>query len=183
MSRIFFAIPIERQQLAFIQPQLTEQQQRLGKNVIWTPIINWHITVRFLGDVNHKQLTTMVEAAREIARETPPMILQIKKLGSFPTMASRTLALHVQSDPELKSLSDKLEGAAIAVGLNRDPRRFRPHITLGKFIDEDIRIDSQTFDRFDIAVKELVLYASKTQEGSNEYKKLQTFKLQLGIRE
>lgn len=177
MSRTFFAIPIEKMMLEAIQKPLEQLRAELGNSVEWIPPQNWHITLRFLGDINHKQLATLVEASREIAHDSAPGIIKPKMIAPFPRSDSQHIALHLHSNPQLKSMADKLSGAAFAVGVSKDTRRFRPHITLGK-----IRYATHPFlpiglEDFDIPFTELVLYESKFQMSGGAYRKLQVFKI------
>lgn len=174
--RTFLAVPIPKQALDPIRTYLSLLKDQLGSSVVWKNPLDWHITLRFLGEINHQQLETMVLAAREIARETFPGRLPIKKLATFPLSTSQHIALHLNADPTLKSLVDKLDGAAFAVGLGKDNRRFRPHITLGKFTGNPKPLPPMQFASFDIPFKELVLYASKMQGSSGHYRVLQTFR-------
>ena len=177
MSRTFFAIPIDKMLLDVMRAPFERLRAELGNSVEWIPEQNWHITLRFLGEINHKQLATLVEAAREIAHDTAPGFIRVKMLAPFPRSDAKHIAWHLHSSPLLKSLADKLSGAAFAVGVSKDTRRFRPHVTLGK-----IRYATHPFlpillEQIDLAFTELVLYESKFQVDGGIYRKLQVFKL------
>lgn len=177
MSRVFFAIPVDKALLDALQKHLLHLRSELGDSLEWVPPQNWHITLRFLGEINHKQLAALIEAAREIAHDGAPGFIRVKMIAPFPRSDAKHIALHLHPNPLLKSLADKLSGAAFAVGVSKDTRRFRPHVTLGR-----IRYASHPFlpialEHFDIPFEELVLYESKFQASGGNYRKLQVFKL------
>lgn len=177
MSRTFFAIPIDKNLLSVIQKPFERLRTELGNSVEWIPPQNWHITLRFLGEINHKQLATLIEAAREIAHDSASGTIQAKILAPFPRSDAKHIALHLHSNAQLKSLADKLSGAAFAVGVSKDTRRFRPHITLGKIRYATHPFSPLVLEHFDIPFTELVLYESKFQPNGSDYRKLQVFQL------
>ncbi len=178
MARTFFAIPIAHQKLEKISVQLERVKAEFRTQVHWTRAENWHVTIRFLGEVSHKQLAVMIEEARRLAREVAPGGMHIKKLANFPRAESTVVALHIHSNLILNSLVTQLDEAAMRVGIAKDKRRFRPHITLGKFNSEAAPLTPVKFEHFDIPFAEFVLYESKIQGETNHYRELHRFKLQ-----
>lgn len=177
MSRTFFAIPIDKNILNAIQKQFERLRTELGNSVDWIPPQNWHITLHFLGEINHKQLASMIEAAREIAHDTAPAVIQAKLLAPFPRADAKHIALHLHSNAKLKLLADTLSAAAFALGVSKDTRRFRPHVTLGKIRYATHPFSPLLLEHFDIPFSELVLYESKFQPKGSDYRKLQVFEL------
>ncbi len=99
---------------------------------------NLHITVAFLGAVDDEQL--------ELAASVPPLKvgpidLELDQLGFFAT--SRVLWLGPQLvPPALTALEQALWDGLEHVGFEREPRAFRPHVTLAR---RARAVDDETF--------------------------------------
>jgi RNA 2',3'-cyclic 3'-phosphodiesterase len=87
-----------------------------------------HITVAFLGDITGSEL--------DAARTVPPIAtgafdLVLDTVGYWPE--SRILWLGARGVPDaLRSLEQRLWDALAARGFEREPRIYRPHITLAR---------------------------------------------------
>src|SRR5690606_38898445 len=87
---------------------------------------NLHITVAFLGDVDDEQLE---RAARVPPIEVGPIELELDVLGYFPV--PRVLWLGPQTvPPALIELERALWEGLEREGFEREPRIYRPHLTL-----------------------------------------------------
>jgi 2'-5' RNA ligase len=95
----------------------------------WTPPENFHITLRFFGEI--------AEAAAEVlddhlgAIRQAPFALSLAGAGVFGAETGRAavFAALAPSEP-LARLAGKCESAAQRAGLPKDPRTWRPHLTL-----------------------------------------------------
>jgi len=89
---------------------------------------NLHITVAFLGDVDDEQLE---RAARVPPIEVGPIELELDVLGYFPV--PRVLWLGPQTvPPALIELERALWEGLEREGFEREPRIYRPHLTLAR---------------------------------------------------
>ncbi len=71
-------------------------------NGSWVPPENFHLTVRFLGEVPKERLPELLEVGRKAAEETKSFALSFEILGGFPeTKAARVLWV----GPKVESLS------------------------------------------------------------------------------
>lgn len=96
----------------------------------WIEPENYHITLRFIGDVGEP-------AAREFAAaldgvETPAFELRIEGLGSFGGRKPRALWAGVAPNEALVALQQAHERAARRAGLAPERRNFHPHVTLAR---------------------------------------------------
>jgi 2'-5' RNA ligase len=96
-----------------------------------------HITVAFLGDIGTDEL----ERARSVPPiDVGPFELTLDSLGLFPR--SRVLWLAARSTPApLLQLEERLWEGLTAQGFQREPRIFRPHLTLARRarpVEEDV---------------------------------------------
>ena len=96
----------------------------------WVDAGNLHLTLRFIGEVSEDIAADIDEAlARVRAR---PFSLQLAGTGVFGGGKPRALWVGVERDPQLVSLHDKIEKALIRIGIEPEPRKFTPHVTLAR---------------------------------------------------
>ena len=102
--------------------------------VKWVDPGNFHLTLRFIGEVGEDVAGDIDEAlARLRARR---FTLQIAGTGVFGGGEKpRSLWVGVERSPELVALRDKVEQALIRAGLPPEPRKFAPHVTLARLRD------------------------------------------------
>lgn len=178
MIRAFFAIPILKSERKLLTTAAQPIIENLGENVYWIPPNNWHLTVRFLGNVTGDVIARLSDTAHDIVRHIEKFELKINKLFGFPSANSRTIAAHVFVSDPLNSLFHQLDDAASAEGLSRELRRFRPHITLGKFQTRVYPYDPVLLKDFILSATELVLYQSKPDKQNSQYTPLEVFPFQ-----
>ena len=97
----------------------------------WVPPENYHITLRFIGDVvaNQAEEIDHALAALRVRRFT----VSLTGMGTFEK-AGRPVQLWagVERNPQLDLLQSKIETACQRAGLERERRRFAPHVTLAR---------------------------------------------------
>ncbi len=126
MLRLFVALDIP-----------TELRQRLGAlaggipGARWVPPENYHLTLRFIGQVAGWQADEIDEALSAIKGR--PFSLSLAGMGIFEK-AGRINALWVGVDrcEALSHLQAKIETALQRAGLEPERRRFQPHLTLAR---------------------------------------------------
>lgn len=98
----------------------------------WVPPENFHITLRFLGELDGAQADDVHEALSGIS--APSFELSLATVGRFgDAKKARSIWAGVDPNPSLTHLRDKVESAAVRAGLPPEPRRFKPHVTLARF--------------------------------------------------
>ena len=132
--RAFIAIPIPEEILEF----LTGVQRAIRKTKIkasWTRRPSMHLTLRFLGDTEKKDIDAILMAMDSTARALTPFSLSAKGLGVFPGVKKpRVIWCGVKGQVgQLEILKNTLDDHLIKAGLADDIQRFAPHFTLGRF--------------------------------------------------
>src|ERR1700730_12007984 len=89
-----------------------------------------HLTLRFLGSLEPETLERLSGRLEEVCQ--PPFELELDGRGTFgPRTSPRVIWLGVKRGAEgCAALAAALEAASADVGLEAEPRRFRPHVTL-----------------------------------------------------
>jgi 2'-5' RNA ligase len=111
--------------------------QRGVAGAIWRPRENLHITLRFFGDTAEPIADELDLALQEIAARTPPFALRLKGAGVFGKEEPHTLWLGVDPGRPLALLAAECERAARRAGLKPEPRKYAPHLTLGRLRSVD----------------------------------------------
>ncbi|MCC6719272.1 MAG: RNA 2',3'-cyclic phosphodiesterase [Acetobacteraceae bacterium] len=97
----------------------------------WVPIENYHLTLRFIGEVpkfRAEEIDIALDALR--ARR---FSLELAGVGTFAKAGrDTTLWIGVAGNPALAHLAGKIETALQRAGLPPERRRFRPHVTLAR---------------------------------------------------
>lgn len=90
---------------------------------------NLHVTLKFLGDVDEKYLPNLTSALQQIP--FPPMTFTIPHFLVLPGQGpARVLAGALIGDNEpLLKVFDRLEATVQPLGVPRESRKFKPHVT------------------------------------------------------
>lgn len=168
MPRLFVAIEIPRDAV------LSLSLLRGGlPGARWVDAENYHLTLRFIGDVEGHVAEEAVAALDRIER--PAFPLRLAGVGAFGSRKPHTLWAGVAPSPELSALQGEIERNFQRIGLSADPRKFAPHVTLARLRDVDpasigrwmsARGDFQT-DAF--TVGRFVLMSSRDSIGGGPY--------------
>jgi 2'-5' RNA ligase len=181
--RTFIALDIPPNIQQAIQYHVDNLREALGDSVRWVPVKNIHLTLKFLGDVSPADMDVLTQMLRTEADSCPAFDLAVGGLGSFPSSKrARVLWVGVQAPPELKTLQSGIESAVVRLGYESDPRRFSPHLTLGRVQDHIAASDQQrihkTLDESKIdllgtaRVDSVHLYKSDLKPNGSVYTKL-----------
>lgn len=126
--RLFVAVDAP----APVRAALDALPERL-RGVTWTPAHQYHLTVRFMGDVELARLDAIAGALATIHVE--PFILPVVTVGTFPPgRPPRVIWIGVgDGHPRLHQLRQRIDDALLGAGLTQlDVRTFHPHFTLGR---------------------------------------------------
>jgi 2'-5' RNA ligase len=104
-----------------------------GIPVRWIDPENYHITLKFLGEVRRERTPSIEEALAKVASTNRSFTAKLSGFGAFPTVRRpRVLWLGVEATPEFRCMKQDLEWAMGEVGFEPETRSFHPHVTLGR---------------------------------------------------
>ena len=140
----------------------------------WIDVENFHITLRFIGDIDGRTADEVAAALDRVYR--PPFLLSLRGLHCFASgRVPHSLAVKVEPTEQLIELQAEHERIIQRLGLPAEGRRYIPHVTLARFrgttstdvarwLSEhgDYVGPSVTVDRF-------VLYSSRASVGGGPY--------------
>ncbi|MCU0638581.1 MAG: RNA 2',3'-cyclic phosphodiesterase [Candidatus Krumholzibacteria bacterium] len=100
----------------------------------WIPWDNYHLTMKFLGEVDLPAVEPLCLAAREVARRVEPFRIRFGRFGALPDPA-RPRVLYYEAEegaPELSRLSELVSRAVEPLGFPVEKRPFLAHLTLAR---------------------------------------------------
>lgn len=100
------------------------------KGARWIDPENYHVTLRFIGDVDHATADEIVHALDRVARA--PIPLTLSGLGSFGSKKPHSVWARVEPTPALMELQGELERLIQRLRLPAEGRRYTPHVTLAR---------------------------------------------------
>lgn len=141
----------------------------------WVEDGDLHITLRFLGDVDIATANE-VHAMFEEARPRAPIEIVLDELAVFGGDKPRALYASVATNPELNDLHAEHERIARHAGLEPEPRKFTPHVTLARLgrgtgAEAVAHYMAQTgiFARIGFTARRAVLFSARASRGGGPY--------------
>ena len=125
MPRLFTALEIPReaaQSLSLLRGGLPGAR--------WIDVENYHLTLRFFGDVEGHVADEIANALDRVRR--PSFELALSGVGQFGGRKPHALWAGTQPSVELNALQAEIERICQRLGLPADPRKFTPHVTLAR---------------------------------------------------
>jgi len=131
--RAFVAVKVAewiRRKLVGVQDEL----RRTEADVKWVEDANLHITLKFLGWIDDAAVTNLKGLLAAEALRWPRLRLDYAGVGTFPERgAPRVVWAGCTGDvAKLGELAAAVEGAAEQMGVPREDRPFKPHLTIGR---------------------------------------------------
>jgi RNA 2',3'-cyclic 3'-phosphodiesterase len=139
----------------------------------WMDAANFHLTIRFIGDIDGG-------LAREIDRELAeisfrPFEVTLKGVGMFGGNKPHSLYVGLEESPELRKLHDIHERKCRALGCPSEGRKFTPHVTLARLGLPDQRALQRWIETHNLyrsppmLVRSFALFSSRPLRGGGPY--------------
>jgi 2'-5' RNA ligase len=131
--RTFLCIPIDRS-LRTILDELSRRARRLiPVRASWVKPENFHVTVRFLGEIDPMLTIDLERACKTVTRDTTPFDLSIDRVGAFPTPdRPRVLWAGGDAPPSFTALLTSLDRELAELGFSGGRPETVAHITLAR---------------------------------------------------
>ncbi len=131
--RLFVAVGVRLD----IAGQLSEWQQQLARipaQVRWVPPEQYHLTVKFIGEIAEARWAEIRNRLDQAAAETPAFALSISGLSRLEVrgLVRIIMAEVVSPDQRLNRLHRRIDQEFAGLGIPLDTRPLRPHLTLGR---------------------------------------------------
>jgi len=133
LTRCFIALelppPIQKH-LGVIISRLKEAQA----DVKWVDPQNTHLTLKFLGEISPDQLKLAREALVKQNGKFGSIVCRTGQIGVFPGWSRPQVVWLGLKDgvPKISDLQGSLEQGLAECGFAKEPKKFKPHLTLGR---------------------------------------------------
>lgn len=165
--------------------ELVRDLERSRADVKWVEEENFHLTLKFLGEVDEARLPEVKEALARVARGAKPFSFEAAGTGAFPSPGRpRVLWVGVgRGAEELGSLAARVDAELARVGFPPEGRPFSPHLTLGRvrshrgMSDLAGALARACFPAREVPVEEIVLFQSILGRGGPVYTPVGRYRL------
>lgn len=139
----------------------------------WIDAENYHITLRFIGDVDDhvaREAASILDQVRRRAFE-----LHFEGVNSFGGRRPRAVFADIASSPDLLELQAEQERLMQRIGLAPEGRKYTPHVTLARLRDCSSREVAEylstrgLFRTPPFRVSRFVLFSSRASTGGGPY--------------
>lgn len=140
----------------------------------WIDQEKYHITLRFIGDIDERKADDAVDVLHYIDR--PPFELSLGNLDMFASRSKpHSLWASITPSMPLMTLQSEIERGLRKIGLSPDSRKFTPHVTIARLkgtnCTDAARYLSERGDYFSpvFQVASFVLFSSRNSIGGGQY--------------
>ena len=150
MPRLFIGIKIaDQEKLIDLSTTLRKQLSDCIAN--WVDPKNFHLTLKFLGDVENYYINSIKTLLNDISLNHQSFNLQYNKLGYFGHRSQpKVIWFDFKPNNELTKLQQAIENSLIDLGFEPNEKKYSPHLTFARIkkiskaanLDEIIKLNS-----------------------------------------
>jgi 2'-5' RNA ligase len=150
-------------------------------NARWIDRDNYHLTLRFIGDVDRRVAEDVAESLDRVRR--PVFSLRLTGVSALGTKRPHAIVAMAEATPALTELQAEHERILQRIGLPPEGRKYTPHVTLARLrhghprdIAEYLTLRGGFFAQ-PFAVERFVLFSSRDSTGGGPYIAEETYDL------
>lgn len=140
----------------------------------WIEPEDYHITLRFIGDIDER-VADEVYAILGESRRRNPLTITIDGLDTFGGAKPRAVYARISGNDELADLQAEQERMMRQIGLAPETRKFTPHVTLARLknvspidVAEYMTVRGH-FPKLTFTTDRFALYSSRASMGGGPY--------------
>lgn len=171
--KAFVAIEFEDETKEYLSA-LQQNVKTYCKSGNYTKKENFHLTLRFIGEVKREEIDALSEAVCEAANRSKSFSMNLYDIDFFQNGEKNIVWAGLGKNKNLARLYQTLEKCLEKQGFSREKRGLSPHITLGRevvlFSSRDKIKSMATVEQREIVVNKLSLMESARAGGQLIYK-------------
>jgi 2'-5' RNA ligase len=143
----------------------------------WTPPANYHVTLRFFGELTQTDVERVAEIARPVAAAHAPIECRTVAVEPLPSaQRPKVIALSLESAGRLEALAASVN-ESLEADFGASDKSFKAHLSVircrpgARFVALAAAVD------FGLTFASVALFESKMANGGPRYTALQTFRL------
>jgi RNA 2',3'-cyclic 3'-phosphodiesterase len=139
----------------------------------WLEPGDYHITLRFVGDVDGDVARDIADTLDEIRRPKAPV--RFEELSWFGGDKPRAIVAKVKADPALMDLQAEQERRLRRIGIEPETRKYTPHVTLarlrgaGQAVIASYLAERGALVADSFVAQRFVLYSARAGSGGGPY--------------
>lgn len=139
----------------------------------WIDPGDYHLNLRFIGDIDRRAAREVEEELAEIARE--PVSIDFVGLGAFGGDKPHTVYVSVEPNRQLIELQAEMERCLRRAGLKPEGRKFTPHVALARLRSAsvldvaDYLAAQMPFPRMRFTAASYTLFSAREMVGGGPY--------------
>lgn len=143
------------------------------KGARWIDPENYHITLRFIGDIDDREADDVADALDRIHRK--PIEIRLNGLGSFGNGKPHAVWARVEPSTELSEVQAEQERIIQRLNMSPERRKFLPHLTVARCrasSNEDVArwlSERGDFQAPPFVASRFVLFSAKASIGGGPY--------------
>lgn len=162
--------------------RITLGQSLPAQSIRWIAPKNWHLTLRFLGDISDTVLTDLNDFLAETASITPTICWTGSRLSYLPSSnRPKVMAIEGDSSEALERLASVVHSKHIEGAQAFDYPLFRPHVSLIRFGSAKNSFKGELRglieEPISIQFTEMALYRSRLSKSGSIYEELGVWSL------
>ena len=131
--RAFLCIPIKDDLRNYVASVAQELRERVDARAAWVQRENYHVTVRFLGEIDAMLMVDLKRACQEITAQTRPFEIGIDRVGGFPNLDNpRVLWVGGRAPQAFQNLLSQLDKSLSQLGFAHARVETLAHITIAR---------------------------------------------------
>jgi 2'-5' RNA ligase len=153
----------------------------------WIDVENYHLTLRFIGDIPDQMAYDVAYALETIHRQ--PLTIRLEELGSFGGDRPRAIVAKAKPSQALMELQAEQERLMRRIGIAPEARKFTPHVTLARLrgastlaVADYLAMRGGFFSRSFEATR-FVLFSSRASTGGGPYVVEAAYPLEVKVRQ
>lgn len=138
----------------------------------FTRFDNFHLTTKYIGHVSEDEIDLLEDIIDEVSELVTAFDIKINGLGSFDKKHSSIIWVGILKGKEyLSKVFQKIERKTVEAGFEREVRKYRPHITLGKKVVFSKHSNTEYIPSYDEIVhfNRITLFESSRIDGELTY--------------
>ncbi|MEK6571693.1 MAG: RNA 2',3'-cyclic phosphodiesterase [Bacteroidota bacterium] len=171
-----------------IKDRITEVKEKLratAADVRWESREKFHITLKFLGNVEDTKLESIAGRLEEALTAFSPFDITYEAIGCFPNQHHPRVIWvgALNTDGSLRRIQETFEEIAVSFGFQPEERKFHPHITIGRVKGSKnlkalvSELATLTFSTQSSVIEEVLLMKSDLKPTGSVYTVLRRFPL------
>ncbi|MCK5127864.1 MAG: RNA 2',3'-cyclic phosphodiesterase [candidate division Zixibacteria bacterium] len=113
--------------------RLISGAQGYANGIKWIEAKNLHLTLKFLGDTQEKQVPAIIGGIQIALANAKAFEVTVEGCGGFPSLRNpRVIWTGISDGDQISQLAQSINHELSGIGIEKDKKKFSPHITLGR---------------------------------------------------